>query len=72
VIPIGAQPHELVGGGEKLIEQPLRFVADDATRRGARHDLVQNRKRPRQGVAHIARDAREPRLQHQDADARAK
>src|SRR5438067_2954637 len=40
-------------------------------RRRAGHGLVEHRKRPGQPVAHVAGNAREPGLQHQDANPRA-
>src|SRR5271165_2482967 len=65
---IGAQRNEFLGGGEESIEQTLGLLANDAARRRAGHHLVEDRKRPGLGIPHIPGNAREPRLQHQDAD----
>src|SRR5215470_12734043 len=65
---VGAEAHELGGSVEKLIEQSFRLVADDAVRRGPGDDLVEDGKRPGQGIAHITGNTRKPRLEHQDAD----
>lgn len=68
---IGAEADKLGGGFKKIVEQARGLVAHDAGRRGAWHDFVENWKRPGHGVAHIARDARKARLEHQDAETRA-
>jgi len=48
---VGAQAHKLFRSVEELVVQPRCLVADDATRRGARHNLVKNWKRPCLGIA---------------------
>ena len=47
---------------------PAAPLQHHAFGRGALHHAVQHRERPGRGVAHVAGDAREPRLQHQDAE----
>ena len=68
---VGAEANQFVRGGEEFIQQALGPFAYDAARRGAGHNLVKDRKRPGLGGPHVDGNAREPRLQHQDADARA-
>ena len=69
VIKAGKTALDQFGSGvEERVDQALRFVAHDAIRRRPRHDLVEHRKRPGGAVAHIARNPRETRFQHQDAD----
>ena len=53
-------------------EQAFGFAADHALGRGAADHTIEHRKREGRGVADVARDAREPRVEHQDSDRRAR
>ena len=69
--PVGAERDKLARAVAERVEQTVRALPHDALRRRALDHLVEHRERPSLGVAHVARNARKARLQHQDAEPRA-
>src|SRR5207244_13142691 len=64
-------PFEIAGGLDEDVEQTLGAAPNDQVRRGAAHPVIAHRKRKRGGVPHVARNAREARVEHQHADREA-
>ena len=52
-------------------QQALGAAPHDQVGAGAAHPVIAHREREGGGVAHVARDAREARVEHQDADGEA-
>jgi hypothetical protein len=68
---LGPLGHEIGGGVEEILKQSGRTVQHDLLGAGTLDHAVQHGKRPSGGVAHVAGDAGELRLQHQDAEGGA-
>src|SRR5262249_52507016 len=68
---VGAQINQLARAVQKSIEEAVGALAHHPLGRRTLDHLVEHRERPGLGVAHVAWNAREPRLQHQDAEVRA-
>src|SRR5262249_23183807 len=68
---VGAQINQLARAVQKSIEEAVGALAHHPLRRSPLDHLVEHRERPGLGVAHVAWNAREPRLQHQDAEGGA-
>src|SRR5438132_10251349 len=54
-----------------LFRSPLGAAPDDEVGVGSAHPVVAHRERERGGVAHVAGDAREARVEHEDANGDA-
>src|SRR5439155_7744208 len=62
---------ELARAVDERPQQPRRALADDTIRIGAGDAVVADGKRKGRGVAHVAGDARKPRVEHEDPDREA-
>src|SRR5213079_516831 len=69
------RPNALVREGARALDergkQSLGAAPDDEVGAGAAHPVVAHGERERGRVAHVAGDAREPRVEHEDADGEA-